>query len=335
MTATLTPPGLATVASTLRRDRHRLTAAEIRDTLGAYLHAYWLRPENAYWMTLRHVALSECSLMGPSADISCGDGLFSFLHAGGRLAPSFDVFTATGNLQQVTQQHADMFDVVHDTYQPPITREPDWRYDVGTDLKTSMLQKAARLNFYATHVQADNNQALPFEDECFQTVHCNSAYWVTAIDEFLGELHRVTRCSGTIVLHVKLADMSRYTLEPLRSVLGDNVLDILGRGRLACWPTLASQSDWERRFNKAGLRIQSSMPLARAAHAHIWDIGLRPIAPLLVRMTQSLNADTRDAIKRDWIALFMDLCEPLCDPDFEAFPCDGEPAEVQYVLRRR
>lgn len=331
MTAMLTPP----VASAHPKTRRELNRDDVRDTLRRYLNLYWLRPENAFWMTLRHIALSECTILGPSADISCGDGLFSFIHAGGRIAPSFDVFGSVAKLDEVAKTHADMFDHVDDAYQPPIDREPDWSYDVGTDLKTSMLHKAARLNFYATHVQSDNNQPLPFDDECFQTIHCNSAYWVADIDNFLKELHRITRCSGTIILHVKLADMARYTLEPLRRQLSERVLDILGRGRLQCWPTVAGESEWERRFARAGLSIQSSRPFARATHAHVWDIGLRPIAPLLVRMTQAIAPDSREAIKRDWVELFMDLAEPLCNPSLDIIPTTGEPAEIQYVLRRR
>ena len=65
----------------------------------------------------------------------------------------------------------------------------------------------------------------------------------------------------------------------------------------------------------------------------LWDVGLRPIAPLLVRMTRELSPATRAAIKRDWVALFESLLQPLCDPTFELFDDRAEPAEVQYVLR--
>lgn len=328
---------LATAVSVAHRTvraRGFQLSLEDYDALSRYMSAYWLRPENAMWMTLRHVALRAHPVIGPSADLSCGDGVFSFLHAGGALADSFDVFSSVGHLDRVTGQHADMFDVHDADYSPLVTRQPDWSYDVGADLKTSMLEKAAKLHFYSAHVQADNNLPLPFENECFQTVHCNAAYWVREIDLFLRELRRITRASGTILLHVKLAAMSDYTLESRRAALGARVLDILGRGRLACWPTVASRSEWERRFARAGLAVQDAEPLATASHARIWDIGLRPIAPLLVRMAGALTPENRASIKRDWVDLFVDLAEPLCDAELALTGDEGEPAEIQYVLRR-
>ena len=138
-----------------------------------------------------------------------------------------------------------------------------------------------------------------------------------------------------MILHVKLDTIAQYTLAPFRAKLGDRMLQTLDRGRLATWPSLASRSEWERRFQRAGLNILATSPLATRTHAHLWDIGLRPIAPLLVRMANELTPDTRLAIKHDWIALFCELLEPICRSDFDLFAQQSEPAEMQYVLRPR
>jgi len=302
--------------------------------LRPFLQAYWLRPENAYWMALRSAALAE--LDGPpiDADISCGDGIFSFIHAGGRFDESFDVFAAAGNLDRITHAHADMFDCPAADYAPPVCQPPLRRMHVGTDLKPALLDKARALDFYDTLHLHDANEPQPFEDESFSTVYCNSAYWVPRIDVLLSELRRITREGGRVVLHVKLASMRDYTLERFRGRLGADVLRILGRGRLECWPALATRSEWERRFAAAGLHVERCTPFITRTHARLWDVGIRPIAPLLVRMTRELAPATRAAIKRDWTALFETLLLPLCDPAFELVDDRAEPAEVQYVLRR-
>jgi hypothetical protein len=118
-------------------------------------------------------------------------------------------------------------------------------------------------------------------------------------------------------------------------VLGDRFLDLIGRGRLDCWPALADRATWEKRFAAAGLRVESAEPFITRTHAHIWDIGLRPIAPLLVKMAAALTPHTRAAIKKEWVDLFAELLEPICDPGFDLISGKGEPAEMQYVLRRR
>jgi SAM-dependent methyltransferase len=306
------------------------------ELLRRYLNVYWLRPENAFWTALRSLAWRRVPMPSPSMDLSCGDGVFSFVHAGGAFGPSFDVFQAVGSLERVTNEHADMFDQgAAAGYQPEITVRPTWRIDVGTDLKATSLGKATTLVFYGRLVQHDNNQPLPFDDAEFRSVYCNSAKWVRNVELFLREIARITRPGGTVVLHIKLDAVARYTLAPFGAQLGQRVLDILDRGRLATWPALASRSEWERRFQTAGLDIVEAMSLATRTHAHVWDIGLRPIAPLLVRMANELTPQTRSAVKREWTALFSELLEPLCRPDFDLFASASEPAEMQYVLRPR
>lgn len=302
--------------------------------LQRFLNAYWLRPENAFWMTLRSLVLKRFRFGTPSIDVACGDGVFSFLHAGGEFDDAFDVFEAVGDLSQVTASNADMFDAGSERYSPSITRPAEWRIDLGTDLKAELLAKAKTLDFYRELSQQDGNAPLAIDSESFATVYCNSAYWIREIDEFLRELGRIVRHSGQIILHVKLAAMRTYTLESFDQKLGERFLRIIDRGRRECWPTVSTRRDWERRFTRAGLEIVDATPFVTRTHAHIWDIGLRPIAPLLVRMANALTPETRTEIKRDWVALFMELLDPICRPNFDLFESHSEPAEMQYVLRR-
>lgn len=303
--------------------------------LNRFLCAYWLRPENALWMTLRSLALRNAGFNKLDADFCCGDGVFTFLHFDGEFDESFDVFAATGRLSEVTRTHADMFDVATDEYAPPIMHPASTTIAIGADLKPNLLKKAAALHLYRETKQQDADEPLDFADGVFGRVYCNSAYWVKNIDLFLKELARVTRSNGRIALHVKLDAMRDYTLENLRPILGGTFLEIIGRGRLDCWPTMGSRATWEKRFAAAGLQIVAATPFATGSHAQIWDIGLRPIAPMLVRMANALEPHSRAAIKKDWVALLLELAGPLCRFDLNLLGKPGEPAEIQYVLARR
>ncbi|MFQ5807073.1 MAG: methyltransferase domain-containing protein, partial [Phycisphaerae bacterium] len=219
-------PSVNCLSATLSKE------AERAELLRRYLNVYWLRPENAFWTVLRSLAWRCVPVTSPSLDLSCGDGVFSFIHAGGEFGPSFDVFQAVGRLDRVTRDHADMFDQVPaDGYAPEVACRPAWNIDVGTDLKPSLLSKADALSFYGALVQHDNNDALPFCDGEFRTVYCNSAKWVRNIEGFLSQIARVTRPDGTVTLHVKLDTIQQYTLAPFRAQLGERVLEIIDRGR--------------------------------------------------------------------------------------------------------
>jgi hypothetical protein len=96
---------------------------------------------------------------------------------------------------------------------------------------------------------------------------------------------------------------------------------------------MADRSTWETRFANAGLIVERAVPFITRTHAHLWDVGLRPIAPLLIELANNVTPQTRSQIKRRWVDLFRELCAPLCDPDVDLLPGYAEPAEVLYELR--
>ncbi len=296
-----------------------------------FVNAYWLRPENAMWMYLRSRTLDAVPFQSPSIDLCCGDGVFSFLHAGGRFDQEFDVFASVDDLDAVAESNADMFDHVDDAYQPRTT-PARFHVDCGLDGKRALLAKADRLGFYKTLRLHDANQRLPFDDDSFATAYCNAAYWIECVEDFLSELHRITLPGGTIVLHVKLDAIADHTLEKHRDLLGTRWLATINRGRFDCWPTLADRGTWERRFENAGLVIVAEEPFITGTHAHIWNVGLRPIAPLLTKAMNAIHPHLRTEIKRDWVQLFCDLLEPFAVPDIDLGSTSGEPVEIQYVL---
>ncbi len=315
--------------------RQSAVAPSIDTLLAQYLNAYWLRPENAFWTVLRSRAWAREPIHARSLDLSCGDGVFSFIHCGGQFGIGFDTFQVVDQSDKVSRENADMFDrAVDANWRPEIVVRPEGLIDVGTDLKWSSLSKAAALDFYGGLIRHNSEAPLPFEDATFSHVYCNSVKWVRNAAGLLREIARVTQPGGRIVLHCKLDSMKRYTLRGFERSLGEPVLALIERGRFATWPSLASRREWERRFERAGLEIADELPIATRTHAHIWDIGLRPIAPLLVRMANSLTPANRSAIKRDWIELFKTLIRPLCSSDFDVFSRNSSPAEMQYVLTR-
>lgn len=63
---------------------------ETPTSLDAHLNVNWLRPESALWDTIASQVISQCELVPPSLDLGSGNGIFSFITAGGEFSPEYD-----------------------------------------------------------------------------------------------------------------------------------------------------------------------------------------------------------------------------------------------------
>lgn len=62
------------------------------------LKVYWLRPETALWRYLDIQSMKNFEFKSPSLDIGGGDGLLSFVRAGGEFDLLFDAFQSMKNM---------------------------------------------------------------------------------------------------------------------------------------------------------------------------------------------------------------------------------------------
>ena len=301
--------------------------------LRKFLNVYWLRPENALWRTLSAKSMEGLEITQPSLDLSCGDGILSFLLAGGDFAYDFDIFQGTSNIDGFYDD-VDIYNAAPEEYAPTVTKRPSYNITVGTDWKENLLDKAAKLDFYDELVEHDNNDPLPFDDGRFQTVYTNSAYWVENIDLHLREIRRVMADGGKGIIQLKTTHVNEF-LELLRTqyaeYIGDNLVDIIDRGRSENKKHLHDDDGWVRRIEDAGLRVVDQYMPVTFVHMRLWDIGLRPISPHMIQTSNCLSDSQRAGIKRNWIDSWVDLLEPFADPGF-SFGQDRAPPEIMYVV---
>ena len=55
-----------------------------------HLNAAWLRPESALWGAIASTIVSKHEIEPPSLDLGCGNGIFSFITAGGNFSVDYD-----------------------------------------------------------------------------------------------------------------------------------------------------------------------------------------------------------------------------------------------------
>jgi len=56
------------------------------DYIKAHLNVAWLRPASALWDVIASTMILKYEIKHPSLDLGCGNGIFSFITAGGEFS---------------------------------------------------------------------------------------------------------------------------------------------------------------------------------------------------------------------------------------------------------
>jgi len=280
--------------------------------LKAFLNLFWLRPENGLLCAFKSKAFKDITFESPSLDISCGDGLFMFVHLGGALDSDFDYFQSTRAREFKHASFVDIYDSYEERYEVKITKKPATTIDYGTDWKQALLDKASKLDLYKNLLLHDNNVVpLPLPDNYFKTVYSNSVYWVKDVESLVSDIYRVLKHNGIAILEV----MTPYlleTLDEMEKYLSPEAIAILDRKRRETMPGVLGFHQWRELMIKCGFRIEEPRCVyPNKLLVDIWNIGLRPISHLLIQMSDALSHEERHRIKEEWVEIFVGLFKPL------------------------
>lgn len=290
-----------------------MRVAVASDILEAHLNIQWLRPESALWDAIASSVLAPLSLRSPALDLGCGNGLFSFLTAGGRFSPDYDGYR---NVRPNAKEGEDLHDAfVAGPRSVWIVQQPVYRFHCALDAKPKLLRQAAALGFYGETVAADANQQLPFPDETFQTVFSNMLYWLDSPESVLRDLWRILRQEGRAVLCLPDPSFLESCLSYGWKAQGSEALRLLNRGRFESVRWTASSEELEVLAACTGFAVASDVTYLAPLTLKVWDIGLRPLAPVLLKLAGRLTDPERLAIKMEWIDALRPFLQELYEMD--------------------
>ena len=306
----------------------------ISKCLRTHLNVFWLRPEAALVSARNHLLL-PLKPTGCSIDLACGDGVYEFLSAGGAFDFSFDVYSSTKpvNMREFTEG-VDIYSHTSEDWNPKIAKAPDYTFSYGLDIKSESLARAAALGLFSEVVQHDMYNPLPFEDGYFDYIYSNSTYWISTVEALFKEIRRVLRGDGMALIEVMTTENLHYDFKNLFPQYGDEWAAILNRGRFNTIPGVRSEAEWRELFDKASLKVEDSVDPMTLADFAIANVGLRPISPLLIKMTQAISEDLKLKIKAEWVDTFHKLLLPILYNPEHLLPHRPH-LRVAYVLSPR
>ena len=278
-----------------------------------YLNYFWLRPENAILscfraLDFRNIVKKYIKNNQKILDISCGDGVFTFIALGGKLDIFFDAFKSIKNKKRTSK--FDAYDYYDKNFKVKILKKPKYIIHTGTDWKNNLLRKSKKLNLYKKLIIHNNEKKFDFIDNSYDLVFSNSAYWVKNIHQHLLDMKRVTKVNGHIYLQMKFKDTFLSTLVKNNSKInfGRTFENIIDGGRLKTWKGIKTKKEFDKILgNINGLEVLSYKPLYGDLIALIWDIGFRPLFKPLFEMTNSLTKSKYIQIKREWVDILYSM----------------------------
>lgn len=312
-------------------------AGNMNSYLNQLLKIHWLRPETALWRSFDCMLMEKYGdISGRSVDLGCGDGTMSFIMAGG-VVNEYDVFMDVGELQNYNAG-ADIYNqntnIQLDTDLTRLRHTFEW----GVDHKDGLIDKAKRFApFYRNSLVHDLNKKLPFEDGYFDSAFSNILYWLDDMDKTLAEWRRVMKEQGKIFLFVPNANFKEKAwLYYLAPHAGDKrYLNYFDRGYNALIHHCYGTAQWEGIFQKNGFNIVDHHLYLTNPVMDVWNVGTRPIAPLLINMASELSPENRASAKSEWVDYFARFFTPIIEGEFERKVPENEAAFHFFVLEKK
>lgn len=318
------------------------------DFLKKFLYIYWLRPETAILNSLLAKNLPIDYLKGISADISCGDGLFSFIANNGEIDTKFDIFKTTLIKSSIIKSE-DIYNTEAKDYNPLIIKTTSKKYDYGIDINPTMLYKANKLNIYSnlykyiakdsfslsrndSLINYETNNQLLFKEQMFDTISIfSSTYMYKDLNFFFNTLNFILKDSGNVLLNIKTDSFKKF-YKSLEQTYPIRFSSYIERNMRNIFPNLLDENSWESIIKQNNFIIEERIPTFSNALVPIWSIGLRFLTPLLVKMSNNItDKDSWFEIKNEFVDTFYKVLIDFYEEDINP----KSASSFLYVLKKK
>lgn len=305
--------------------------------LAQLLEIHWLRPETALWRTFDCLLMEKYGgISGRAVDLGCGDGTMSFVMAGGTV-DNYDVFMDVGELQNYNAG-ADIYNQNTNIQLKTQLNQLRYTFEWGVDHKDGLIDKAKRFApFYKNNLVLDLNQRMPFDDGHFDSAFSNILYWLDDMDKTLSEWRRVIREQGKLLLFVPNKSFKEKAwLYYSAPHAGDKkYLNYFDRGYNSLIHQCYSTDEWKGIFLRNGFNVADHHLYLTNPVMDIWNVGTRPIAPLLINMASKLPLEARKDAKAEWVDYFSRFFTPIIEGELDRKVAENDAAFHFFVLEKK
>jgi len=298
--------------------------------LRQYLNYAWLRPLGGLWDAVVGTKLSQIDFTGPSLDIGCGDGVFSSIFLGTEYDEKFDIGFG------LKSKGKDLFDHYEKgLFQHVIRIHPNRRFDIGIDIKESLVEKAGESGGYRTTRVDDGVYLKTISSDSIGSIWSNVLKNFDNIEDALSNVYRVLKSDGFIVTQLPLPSMlNNFYYYP--QFVAENDPDRkkhlwkMSRGESAYHPRYLATEEWRELFIRQGFRdVQVVGYVVNRYIQKMWDTGFRLFIRELADFSRFLSrVDALPIFKKSVVDWYIQQAIPLLNYE----NCSENTDDFSFVL---
>ena len=149
------------------------------------------------------------------------------------------------------------------------------------------------------------------------------------------ELFRITKNDGKIYLINYLPKINDYLIFYKNNNFSNQWLKLIDRNRSKENKHILTKEDWYLLFSESGFEVKKYIPTINQTYAHIWNVGLRPLAGYILELAQKLNKNEYYEFKKKWVNTLSIVLEPYLSNDFFRSVPEDEEVEAIFVLQKK
>ena len=284
-----------------------------------FLYMSWLRPENVVWDSVGSKLIgATLSADQNILEVGIGNGYFSFMTLGGKFNKKYDFYYNVNT--NGFWENKDIYDCfIYKDIQNQIIKNVDIKIKYAIDYKINLLNQVKQLYFAENLICQDANEKINLSG--IDTIYSNIIYWLKHPIEVIKNFESNLNDGGKVILVFPNTNFLKYCNSYRRDTRIKRLLN-RGRGESLMW--YMDIKDFQQEINsQTTFKIASYDRYLAPITLKVWDIGLRPISPHLIKMANSLDKKRRFEIKQEWCETCLMFLKDLLEEELENGPKNG------------
>tara|TARA_B100000427_G_C15445348_1_gene567002 strand:- start:230 stop:1156 length:927 start_codon:yes stop_codon:yes gene_type:complete len=293
----------------------------------------WLRPENVPWDVHKALIFQKHFFkkkFNSTLEVGTGNGVASFISLKGKFDPSFDWYIHANPKNFFKNQ--DIYNYFYKSKlskKKIIIKKAITKFDLAIDYKKNLLDLAYNLDISKNYKVHDCNKQLITKKK-FDFIYSNILYWLKNPYEKVNRISKLLDLNGVFLFSVPNENYLKYCQSYSKK---GKLWNIINRGRKNTLQKIFPQKSFENFLKKNNFEILKKERMLSSKTLKIWDLGLRPISPFLIEMSNSISDKSRNKIKMEWCDKLFPIVKELTEE--EIFYGNKDGGYSFYLIKKK